>query len=96
MERLCELRYRPYETEFGRGVVRSRCVPHPGVFLYEVLATYAKPAPPSAYYVLGRTAKEARARVEHWYGLTVQSVRLIPPSREAEAILTDPLRMPTK
>lgn len=96
MERLCELQYRPYENEFGRGRVLARCVPHHGVCLYEVLATYAQSVPPSTYYVLGRTMREARARVQDWYGLTVKSVRLIPPGQEAERILTDPRRMPMK
>lgn len=94
--RYCDLLYRHYENELGKGRVRARCVPHEGVFLYEVCATYAKPVSAVPYYVLGKTEAEARRRVRDWYGLTVVTVRLIPPGAEAETILTDPLRMPTK
>lgn len=96
VERYCDLLYRPYETELGKGRVLSSCVPHEGVLLYEVFATYARPVPPAPYYVLRRTEAEAQRRVRDWYGLTVVAVRPIPPGAEAETILTDPLRMPMR
>lgn len=98
MNRLCQLIYEPFKTEYGIGTVLTRCIPNEGVWLYEIQATYAKQIPSSKYYYLGRTEKEARSRFYGTLGswMTINSIRLIPPGDEAERILTDPLRMPKR
>lgn len=91
---LCDLEY----TTNNKGVTSvTRCIPHQGVSLFEIKATYAKTVPSATYYVLGDTKKMAKGRFENtmtW--LTITSIRLIPPGEEAESILTDPMRMPLR
>lgn len=97
MKSLCKLVYEPFETKDGYGQKLVRCVPFEGVCLFEVSATYAKSKPSSKYYVLGGTIRDAKNRFTSWYSwLSVTDIRYIPPGDEAERILTDPLRMPTR
>lgn len=94
---LCDLIYEDYATEHGCGTVVKRCIPHDGVFLFEIRATYAKCNPCTAYYILGRTKKEAVERFANTMGwMGICSVRLIPPGEEAESILTDWRKMPMR
>lgn len=85
-----------YETD-ARGVTSVvRCVPKDGVYLFEINATYAKSIPPSTYYELGKTKKEAKHRFQRamtW--MTITSIRMVPPD-EAESILTNPMKMPMR
>lgn len=97
MEKLCELRYRYFETEYGEGCIVDRCVPLDGVFLYEVSAAYARQIPSTYYYVLGGNVADARRRFLFIYSwMDVRTVRLIPPGAEAESVLTNPLKMPMR
>ena len=84
-----------YETD-KRGVTKVvRCVPKDGYSLYEVNATYDKNHPHSSYYRLGSSTAEVIERFQNgkpW--LTIIGLRLIPPGEEAEAILTNPNKMP--
>lgn len=97
METLCKLLYRPFKTEHGYGKELVRCVPHEGVWLYQISATYSDQIPCAQYYYLGRTEKEALMRFKNtmpW--LKVKSIQMIPPGDQAECILTDRLRMPKR
>ena len=95
MEKLCDYIYESFSTPSGYGKVLARCIPHEGVFLYEIRATYAKQIPSSTYYVLRRTQKEAVSRFKRTLEyMKITSIVMIPPGDEAEAILTDRYKMP--
>ena len=95
--KLCELVYENFVTEHGYGQKLVRCIPHPNVMLWEISATYANPVKPCAYYVLGRTKKEAKERFMNCFSwLYITNIRYIPPGDEAENILTNPFKMPTR
>ena len=85
-----------YYEKNKRGVeTLVRCVPKEGYSLYEVRAHYDKNMHPSSYYRLGRSADEVVDRFRNskpW--LTVFGLRIIPPSDEAEEILTNVNKMP--
>ena len=77
-------------------VFLDRCYPLEGYILYEIKATYAKSHPPSSYYVLGLSPKDAKRRLlESCPWLFIVCLRQIT-GKEADDVLKDPLRMPLK
>ena len=72
----------------------SRCIPHDGTSLYRIHATYAKTQEPSVYYILGRSANDARRRFRERYSwLSIVLVRHVDPAG-SESVLTDYNKMP--
>ena len=84
------------EYECGHNYQKlRRCVPDDGILLFEVKATYSPTHPPATYYRLGKSVGDVKRQfTESMCWLKVVLVRHIPPGEEAEAILTDPMRMP--
>lgn len=85
-----------YGTDESGVTTVTRCIPADGFYLFEVRAAYAKTQPPSIYYILARTKNNAVRRFKNTIGIWLKavSVRMIPPGREAESILTNPVKMP--
>ncbi len=88
--RLCTLVYE--QTEQYTSL--KRCIPNEGVFLFEISATYAKQVPPSKYYYLGTSMKNAKKRFTSYIPwMKITGAHLVQ-GEEAERILTNPKTNP--
>lgn len=91
---LADYEYTYPENDDGPVCYLSRCIPHDGVSLYRIHATYAKTKEPSVYYILGRNVNDARRRFREMYSwLSIVLVRHVDPAG-AESVLTDYKKMP--
>ena len=83
-----------YGKDSDNCVIMVRCIPHAEYLLFEVGGTYAKSKPLVYNRFLAKSRQEAKERYKNLYGWNATECRYIPPSKEAEEILTNPLRMP--
>lgn len=91
----CKLIYKTKITDEIESKILVRCIPKDGVYLWEIRATYDKNIPPTTYYRLGKTKTDVRRDFNDtmcWMKIT--SIRLVPYGDEAEAILTNWMKIP--
>lgn len=95
MSKLCRYEYQEVQGEDFSLTTAVRCIPNEGVNLYKFRARLTKSQCTNVYYVLGRNMIEARSRFDSLLPyMEVVLIELIHPGKEAEEILTSPLKFP--
>lgn len=71
------VRYDMIYVKTENGTYLDRYIPHEGYDLFVIGATYAKQLPPSKYYVIARTLKEARTIFKKKHGDILSVIKVV-------------------
>lgn len=72
----------------------QRCIPHKDYYLFECKGALTKTTPTRTYWVLAKTAKEAKREYERVFSWKCTETRLLTGAEERERVLSNPYKMP--